>query len=123
MAGFQWFDLAVFLFFLVPIGGAVTRGLFGRKLGSLITGGGVGVIAGWVTSSLVIGSVAALVALLVSFLSSLNLGMLPRSGRSGHGGPWHTGGWGGSSGSWSGGGGFSSGGGGDFGGGGASGSW
>lgn len=127
VAGFQWFDLAVFLFFLVPIGGGMARRLFGRKLGSLVTGGGVGVIAGWVTSSLAIGGVAAVVALLVSFLSSLNVGALPRSGRSGRGGSWNSGGWGGGSGggSWGGGGGggFSSGGGGDFGGGGASGSW
>lgn len=128
VAGFQWFDLAVFLFFLVPIGGGMARGIFGRKLGSLVTGGGVGVIAGWVTSSLAIGGVAALVALVVSFLSSLNVGALPHSGRSGRGGPWNSGGWGGGSGggSWGGGGGgggFSSGGGGDFGGGGASGSW
>ncbi len=122
-AGFQWFDVAVFLFFLVPIGGAVARGLFGRKLGSLVTGGAVGAIAGWVTASLAIGGVAALVALLVSFLSSLHTGVLPRSGR---GGPWNSGGWsGGGGGGWGGGGGggFSSGGGGDFGGGGASGSW
>jgi uncharacterized protein len=45
--GFQWFDLAVFLFFAVPIGGAVARGILGRKLGSLVTGGAVGGIAWW----------------------------------------------------------------------------
>ena len=31
--GFNWMDLAIFLFFAVPIAGAVLRGIFGRKLG------------------------------------------------------------------------------------------
>ena len=128
--GFQWFDLAIFLFFAVPIGGAVARGIFGRKLGSLVTGGAVGGIAWWVTTSLLIAGVAGAVALLVSFVSTLGNAVsgLPRSGRGGRGGPWNSGGWGGGSsgGSWGGGGGgggFSSGGGGNFGGGGASGGW
>lgn len=38
--GFNWMDLAIFLFFAVPIAGAVLRKIFGRKLGSLVTGGG-----------------------------------------------------------------------------------
>src|SRR5690606_24037457 len=64
--GFDWFDLAVFLFFAVPIGGAVLRGMLGRKLGSLATGGGVGLLALLFTSSIVVAVVAALVALLFS---------------------------------------------------------
>ncbi len=124
-AGFDWFDLAIFLFFAVPIAGAVLRGIFGRKLGALITGGGVGGIALLITSSLVIAGLAGLLALLFALLSGGVGGSSYRRG--GYvGGPWMgTGGWGGGSsgGSWGGGGGFSSGGGGDFGGGGASGDW
>jgi uncharacterized protein len=121
--GFDWFDLAIFLFFAVPIGGAMLRGMFGRKLGSLVTGGGVGAVAMLVTSSLAVAGVAGVVALLFSLLS----GGSPFGGRRGGGGPViFPGGWGGGGGGgggWAGGGGFSSGGGGDFGGGGASGDW
>ena len=123
-AGFDWFDLAIFLFFAVPIGGAVLRGIFGRKLGSLVTGGGVGFLAMLFTSSIVIAGIAAVVGLLFSLVS----GGGPFGGRRrGFGAPvFFPGGWGGGGGGGSGGGGgggFSSGGGGDFGGGGASGSW
>jgi uncharacterized protein len=122
--GFDWEDLAVFMFFAVPVGAAVLRGIFGRKLGSLLTGAGVGGLAWLFTASLLVGGVAALVALLVAFFSNLNPGAITRGSR--RGGHWGSGGWGGgSSGGWSSGsgGGFSSGGGGDFGGGGASGDW
>jgi uncharacterized protein len=128
-SGFDWFDLAIFLFFAVPIGGAVLRGIFGRKLGALVTGAGVGAIALFVTASLVVAVVAAFVALAFSLFSSGFGGAPRRSSRGGWGGgPWigTGGGWGSGSsgGSWGGGGGgFSSGGGGDFGGGGASGDW
>ena len=40
-AGFNGFDMAIFLFFAVPIAGSVLRGIFGRPLGSKLTGGGV----------------------------------------------------------------------------------
>jgi uncharacterized protein len=131
-AGFDWFDLAIFLFFAVPIAGAVLRGMFGRKLGALLTGGGVGGIALLVTSSLAVAGVAAVVALLFSMLSgglggsSYRRGGYvggPWIGTGGFGGGFGGGGFGGSSGGGWGGGGFSSGGGGDFGGGGASGDW
>jgi uncharacterized protein len=118
--GFDWMDLAIFLFFAVPMGGAVLRGMFGRKLGSFFTGAGVGTIALLITSSIVVAGIAAFVALLFTMLSG-SMG-LPTSRRGG--GPWISGGGGG--GGWSGGGGSSwggSGGGGDFGGGGASGDW
>jgi uncharacterized protein len=121
-AGFDWFDLAIFLFFAVPIAGAVLRGIFGRKLGSLVTGGGVGAIAMLLTSSLVVAGAAGVVALLFSMLS----GGSALGGRRGGGPVIFPGGWGGGGGgggSWGGGGGFGSGGGGDFGGGGASGDW
>jgi uncharacterized protein len=121
--GFDWFDLAVILFFVVPIAGRVLRGMFGSKLGPLVTGGGAGLLTMLITSSLIAAAIAGVVALVISLLSG-GLGV----GRRGyhHGGPWiGTGGWGGGGGGWSsgGGGGFSSGGGGDFGGGGASGDW
>jgi uncharacterized protein len=124
--GFDWFDLAIFLFFAVPIGGAVLRGILGRKLGSLATGGGVGLLAMLFTSSVVVAAIAGVIGLLFSLIS----GGGPFGGRRrGFGAPMiFPGGWGGGSGGgWGGGGGggggFSSGGGGDFGGGGASGSW
>ena len=131
--GFNWFDLAIFLFLAVPIAGAVLRGIFGRKLGALLTGGGVGTIALLLTSSLVVGGIAALVALLFSMFSGgMGAGLLG-SGRRGSGwaagpviggmGGWGAGGGGGGWGGGGGGGGFGSGGGGDFGGGGASGDW
>ncbi|MDE2605200.1 MAG: TPM domain-containing protein [Burkholderiales bacterium] len=122
--GFDWFDLAIFLFFAVPIAGAVLRGIFGRRLGSLLTGGGAGVLALLFTASVVVAVAAGVIALLVSLLS----GAGPFGGRrSGWGGPVifpGGGGFGGGrGGGFGGGGGFSSGGGGDFGGGGASGDW
>jgi uncharacterized protein len=101
----------------VPIGGSVLRGIMGRKLGSLVTGAGVGVIAMLVTSSIIVGAIAAFVALLFSLFSGGMGGALPMGGvrRGGFGG---FGGGGFSGGGWGG-----SGGGGDFGGGGASGDW
>jgi uncharacterized protein len=122
-SGFDWFDLAIFLFIAVPIAGGVLRGILGRKLGSLVTGGGVGFIAMLITSSLAVAGGAGVVALLFSLLSGG--GMFGGGGR--RGGPVFLpggfGGGGGWSGGGGGGGGFSSGGGGDFGGGGASGDW
>jgi uncharacterized protein len=109
--GFQWTDLAIFMFFAVPVVGAVARSIFGTKLGSLATGGLVGGIALLVTASLAIAALAAL----VGFVFALFSGLMPGGGR----GVGRHGGWG----AGSGGGGFGSGGGGDFGGGGASGRW
>ena len=119
-AGFDWTSLAVFLFFAVPIGGRVLSSVLGRKLGSVATGGAVGVLAWLFSSSLVIGVLAALAGLVFALISGM--GGMGRSGRSGWGGPGGFGG-GGFGGGSSGGGGFSSGGGGNFGGGGASGNW
>ena len=113
-AQFEWMDLLVFMVFALPIGANVARGIFGRKLGALATGTGVGVLALVFTASLWIAGAAAVIALLFTLLAgSSGLG---RSSRAGNGFPGFGGGGGG-------GGGFSSGGGGDFGGGGASGSW
>lgn len=122
--GFDWMDLAVFLFFAVPIGGAIAKSIFGQKLGSLITGGAVGTLAFMFTASLIIAGLAGVVALLFALFSGLSGASRGRSGGLGRGGFGGGGGLGGGGYSGGGGGGgFSSGGGGDFGGGGASGSW
>jgi uncharacterized protein len=117
--GFQWMDLAVFLFFAVAVGGNVARRALGNKLGSLAVGGVAGVIAMNITASLLIAVLAGVTAVAFTLLSSLSKAGSSGGGRGPWGGPGAGGGW--SSGS--GGGGFSSGGGGSFGGGGASGGW
>ena len=100
--------------------GAVLTGLFGRKLGSLLTGGAAGGIGWFLTASALVAGGAGLIALFLVGVMGVGAS---RGGRS-SGGPviWGGGG-GGGFGSGGGGGGFSSGGGGDFGGGGASGDW
>jgi uncharacterized protein len=121
--GFNWMDLAVFLFFAVPVGARVISSVVGRKAGSVMTGGAVGLLTWIFTGSLLIAGIAALAGIVFALISSL--GALGSGGRSsgwggiggGHG---RSGSWGGGGG---GGGGFSSGGGGNFGGGGASGRW
>jgi uncharacterized protein len=132
-AGIEWTDLAIFLFFAVPIGAKVLSGILGRKLGAVATGGAAGGLAWLFTSSLLLAGGAAVVGLVVALFASVtSLGGLSGSRR---GGGWSTGGFGSSGGfggftgsggfggSGGGGGGFSSGGGGNFGGGGASGDW
>ena len=118
-AGFQLWDLAIFLFVAAPMVSGFIKRIFGRKLGALLTGAGIGALALLVTSSLVLAIIAAFIALLFALFVNLPTG----GGRGGGSGGW---GAGSGSGGWSsggGGGGFSSGGGGDFGGGGASGDW
>lgn len=120
---FDFMDALVFLVFAVPIGSAVLRGMFGNKLGTVLTGVGAGGLA-WVLTTVLW---VAIGAGLLGMLAALFLQFLPAptsggSGRSGRGGGWGGGG-GGRSGGFGGGGGFSSGGGGNFGGGGASGGW
>ena len=117
-AGFQWMDLAVFLFFAVAVGGSMVRRVLGTKLGSLVTGGVAGGLVWFVTSSMLLAGLAAVVALIFTLLSSLN-----KYGSNRHSTTWGGTGSGGGWSSGSGGGGFSSGGGGNFGGGGASGGW
>lgn len=118
-------ELAMFFFIGVPVVGAVLTGVFGRKLGSLLTAGGAGGAAWWLTASaLAAGAAGALALVLVGLLGIGAAGRRSSRGGFGHGGPpiifgGGGGGWGGGGG----GGGFSSGGGGDFGGGGAGGDW
>lgn len=126
-SGFDVMDALVFLVFAVPIASAVLRGIFGNKLGTLLTGVGAGGLA-WVLTAVFW---IAIGAGLLGMLAALFLQFLPAptsggSGRSGRGGGWGGGGFGGGGGGrggFGGGGGFSSGGGGNFGGGGASGGW
>lgn len=115
-------QLGLFFFVGVPIVGSVLTGIFGRRLGSLLTAGAAGALAWWITATLWLAVAAGIGALLIVGLFGIGSAMR-RAGR-GSGGPWiGTGGMGGSWGGGGGGGGFSSGGGGDFGGGGASGDW
>jgi uncharacterized protein len=126
--GFDWMQLAVFMFIAVPVVGAVTKKILGQQLGALLTGGVAGVIAMVVTASVVIAVLAGMAALVLALVQAPILGRGRGLGRSQAG--WGAGGFGGgfgggggSSGGGFGGGGFGSGGGGDFGGGGASGGW
>ena len=117
--GFDWFNIAIFALFGLPIAVRVLNNMFGRKFGSLLASAGVGTVILLVTTSMLLAGIGAFIALLFAFFAGGT-----GSGRSGGGVPWiGTGGGGWSSGSSSSGGGFSSGGGGDFGGGGASGDW
>jgi uncharacterized protein len=118
--GFNWQDLAVFLFVGVLVAGPIARRIFGKIPGSLAMGGLTGVVVMVLTSSVVIAVLAGLGALLFTLLSlAFGSGVGRRGGGFGGGFGGGGGGWGGSSS----GGGFSSGGGGNFGGGGASGDW
>ena len=128
LQGFDLQGMAIFLFVGVPILGAVLTGMFGRKFGALLTGGAVGGIGWWLTTSALIAAGAGLVALFLVGVMGLGASRSGLGSRMGgrSGGPVIWGGGGGGGGGWSsggGGGGFSSGGGGDFGGGGASGDW
>jgi uncharacterized protein len=112
------------LLFAILIGSVVLRGIFGRTLGSALTGAGAGFLV-WVTGhALLLAGLAGLGAFLLTLLSGLARGSgwssYPRSG--GFGGGWGGFGGGFGGGGFGGGGGFSGGGGG-FAGGGASGSW
>lgn len=117
-----WQDLLIFAVFALPIASAVLRGLFGNKLGSLLTGGAAAGMAWHLTALLWVTAGAGVIGLLVGLIMQA----LPAAsgvGRSSRHGQWP--GPGGGGGSWGGGGGggFGSGGGGNFGGGGASGGW
>jgi len=120
--GFDWQDMAIFLFVGVPILGRILSSVMGRKLGALATGGAVGALGWFLTASLLVAAGAGIVALFI-------VGVMGLGGSRGGGmGPviWGGGGLGGGGfggGGFGGGGGFSSGGGGNFDGGGASGRW
>lgn len=129
-SGFGFEELGALFFIGVPVLGAILTGIFGRKLGSVATGGAAGALGWFLGGGLLMAGLAAFGALLLVGLLGIGAARRRSGGSSGLGGVvppiiWGGGG-GGSSSSWGGGGsggGFSSGGGGDFGGGGASGDW
>ncbi|HWZ62388.1 MAG TPA: YgcG family protein [Steroidobacteraceae bacterium] len=106
-----------FILFAVFAGSVVLRGIFGRTVGSLLTGAGAGLLVMLAGYALVLAALAAIGGLVFTLLGGLGGGSgwssMPRGGY---------GGWGGFGGGLGGGGGFS-GGGGISSGGGASGSW
>ena len=95
--GIDWENLAIFLFIGVFVAAPIVRSIVGKKLGSVVMGGGIGVIAFFITTSIVIAVLAGMAALMVSLFAAT---AATSPGRRGGGG-----------------------GGGDFGGGGASGDW
>ncbi|HWI38523.1 MAG TPA: YgcG family protein [Burkholderiales bacterium] len=109
------------LLFVALIGGTILRAIFGRFLGSGITGGVVAFAAWALVGSLIVGLIAGVFAF-VFMLGGGSRGWSPGYRTGGWGGGWGGGGFGGGGWSGGGGGGFS-GGGGSSGGGGASGSW
>jgi uncharacterized protein len=122
-AGFDWMNLAIFMFIAVPVVGGIARSMLGSQLGSLATAGVAGGIAMLVTTSVVVAVLAAMAAFILSlFAGTRHLGDHGGGGGDGRSGGFGGGAGGGFGGS-RGGGGFSSGGGGSFGGGGASGGW
>ena len=120
--GLDWQTVAMFLFVGVPVVGGVLSAVLGRKLGAVATAGGTGALAFWLSTSLLIGGIAGVVALLLVGVMGVG-GSRGRSGGLGVPPIIFGGGGGGGFGGRGGGGGFRSGGGGDFGGGGASGGW
>ena len=113
-----------FILFAVLAGSVVLRGIFGRTVGSLLTGAGAGLItfvAGYAVALAVLAAIGGfLLTLLGGLARSSGWSSMPRSGGWGGFGGGLGGGFGG--GGFGGGGGFSGGGGG-FGGGGAGGGW
>ncbi|MBX3694153.1 MAG: YgcG family protein [Steroidobacteraceae bacterium] len=114
-------DLLPVLLFAVLFFSGILRAVFGRGLGSLLTGGAVGGIVYLVLATLGVSIAAGLGAWLLSLLLAA-LGGGGWSSGPRHGG-WGGGGWGGGLGGGGFGGGGFRGGGGGFGGGGASGRW
>lgn len=117
-------NLAMLVFFGVPVLGSLLTRAFGRRFGSVLTAGAAGGVGWWLSASLLLGAGAALATVIlvgVFGVGASSSGLLSALGGGRHRGG--RGGWGGGGGFGGGGGGFSSGGGGNFGGGGASGSW
>ncbi len=115
---FDWQQLILVFFLVIPMVGGFARRLLGRQLGILATGAVVGGLTLFLTASMALAVLAAFAALFISLFSSLGILGKGIDHRSGGWGTGTHGGWGGGRG-----GGFGSGGGGDFGGGGASGRW
>ncbi|MDP3834281.1 MAG: TPM domain-containing protein, partial [Hydrogenophaga sp.] len=108
---FDGMEVLVFLVFAVPMASAVLRGIFGNKIGTLLTGVGAGGLAWALTAVLWVAIGAGLLGMLAAlFLQFLPASPAGGSGRGGRGGGWGGGGFGGGggrSGGFGGGGGFS----------------
>ncbi|MBW8719870.1 MAG: TPM domain-containing protein, partial [Variovorax paradoxus] len=91
--GIDWENLAIFLFVGVFVAAPIVRSIAGKKLGSVVMGGGIGVIAFLITTSIVIAVLAGLAALMVSLFSAVAATSPGRRGGGGGGGGF--GGWGG----------------------------
>jgi uncharacterized protein len=116
----NWQELGMVALVGVAFIAKMLSSVFGRRLGGLLTGAGIGTVAWFLSSSVLIGVLVGVVGTVVALVAGVS-GLLSvlGSGRGGRGTGW--GGGGGGGGGF--GGGFGSGGGGDFGGGGASGRW
>ena len=79
----SWENLSLFFFVGVPVVGGLLTGVLGRKLGSLATAGATGALAGWLSTSVLLGGLAGLIALVMVGL----LGIGSSGGRGGRGGP------------------------------------
>jgi uncharacterized protein len=127
-AGPEGLELLLPFIMMGVVFAVLMRTIFGVP-GAFVAGVGTGVVSGWMLSSLVLGLVAGVAALVIGLAGRSGGGGGGRiaGGRRGGGTVFLPGGYGGGGGSrgggWSGGGGWSSGGGGNFGGGGAGGSW
>jgi uncharacterized protein len=112
-----------FLLIAAFVASSVLRAIFGRTVGSALTGGGIGLLAFLLSSVLGLAVVAGAIAFFFSLMGGMAGGQRWSShSRGGGWGGFGGGGFGGG-GFGGGGGGFGGGGGGSFGGGGASGSW
>ncbi|MDP1535468.1 MAG: TPM domain-containing protein, partial [Rubrivivax sp.] len=58
-------QLAMFFFVGVPVLGSMLTRVFGRKLGTLLTAGGAGGLAWWLSASVLLGAAAGVVALVL----------------------------------------------------------
>ena len=71
-------DLGAFLFVAIPVAGSFLIGLFGRKLGSALTGGATGFLVKLLSGSLLLGIGAGIAALV--FVLVLGIGSGGRGG-------------------------------------------
>ena len=88
--GIDWENLAIFLFVGVFIAAPIVRSIIGKKLGSVVMGGGIGAVAFFLTTSVVIAVLAGFAALVVSLFSAAATSGAGRRGGGGGG----FGGWG-----------------------------
>jgi uncharacterized protein len=121
----RWLRVLPFAFIGFLILSSVLRTMFGRTAGSVLTGGGAGLLVYLLTQALGLAIGVAVFSSVVALVLGLSGGSWSSGGRGGFGGGFGGfGGFGGGGlGGFGGGGGGFSGGGGGFGGGGASGSW